>query len=52
MGLGAGVLAGVFVICINSHQRADHFNDRTYWVAYDGISPDVADGTDYYEEGD
>ena len=37
MGLGFGLLIGIFVFCCAKHEKYDHFEDYTYWVADDGI---------------
>jgi len=37
IGLGFGLLAGLFIMCTARHQKEDHFDDYTYWVPDDGI---------------
>lgn len=37
MGLGFGILAGIFVMLVSAHFREDHFTDGTYWLKDDGI---------------
>jgi hypothetical protein len=38
MGIAFGILAGIFVLCVNNHSKFDHFTDKTYWIYDDGIS--------------
>lgn len=38
MGLGFGLIAGIFIVLFVAHKRQDHFTDTTYWVDDDGIS--------------
>ena len=37
MGIGFGLITGLFVFACAKHEKADHFEDFTYWVADDGI---------------
>lgn len=31
IGIGFGLIAGVFILLCGKHQRDDHFDDYTYW---------------------
>ena len=37
LGIGFGLIAGIFVFCLARHERADHFDDYTYWEKDDGL---------------
>lgn len=37
MGLAFGILIGAIVLLTTRHEKFDHFDDYTYWVADDGI---------------
>ncbi len=43
IGLGFGVLAGIFVYLVNGHKRENYFEDREYWINDDGISEGYID---------
>ena len=37
LGIGFGILIGLFVLLITRLERSEYFNDYTYWVSDDGI---------------
>lgn len=37
IGIGFGLLMGIFLILLAKHERGDHFDDYTYWEQDDGI---------------
>ena len=49
MGIGFGLLAGIFVLLFSSHEYKHHFTDYSYWLPSDGIrfSGDENDDEEY-----
>lgn len=37
MGIGFGLIAGIFVMLVSSHESKHHFTDYSYWLPSDGI---------------
>ncbi len=37
IGIGFGLIAGIFVMVLAKHERADHFDDYVYWEKDDGL---------------
>lgn len=37
LGIGFGLLIGIFVLITARHEKFDHFDDYTYWVPDDGL---------------
>lgn len=48
MGLGFGVLVGLFCLLVTKHDTIDHFNDFTYWREDDGIRQ-ISGGASTYQ---
>lgn len=42
IGIGFGLIAGLFVLVMAKHERADHFDDYVYWEKDDGLRYPVA----------